>query len=1166
MAELRPSLRVESLSALKQAGTQIAIVPGQLGVRQSLHFLNLRFPRNTVLVVCAFVIAVLAGPAGSSHHLDNVRLLADQPPGAAIEVEADAKRTRSDLDDAPAKKLAALIQAIRAEESRFQHFSATVRTTRFYHGSNGSIRDGAERRDLEPRQPPLLSTTLLQRQIIDGDRFQFTGEDLVEKSSGPQSLSRQTWVCNGTETVSVIEKNCVTKYVGRVEAPIMTPPHAWGLFHLAVNFPMSVYLAGTDAFKTHPKVGRQPREGGSIFEFYAAEAGVVDEDVVDGLSCAVVLVKRWYYTSDPPTHQYLWLAKDRNLHVVQSRTASLANGQEIPREESRVKSWRKVSDGVWLPEIVEVTEISPDSVKNKTTDRVVQRLTLDAMEWAPETEPKTFESPSIPEGLPTFSVDADRHLVDSPHQPRPATTPSSTSLDEILERLTLEENKYDPWEAIVVEKYALLNHGQSWEGATAGSVTRRRSLLSGIRRFTDSQRTSIDSRSNETGYKEQTIDDGGVVRSYSKTLNPKATQASTPSAMISYDLINSRVPVDRAHTLIFRDPRETSGRLSTFLKSGWYDKWNKYPMTVTYAGDEQIGELLCHKLKCDLMSNVFFLWLARDRNLIPIRHEWQEPRRHATLPSGISYVEELRELRPGVWRPNRVVNLSFQSFSREGLILGNLILQWRYDVTVESASLDPQFDDRIFSDLMVDAGTKVHLRGEHGKFLGDYEQTETGPVNVSAERLQELVDKAKRGQTPPAAQQAATPVKKPPLRPRGDSAVAALLDRLEQQNSGSYSDAWLMTMKEIIELGPDCVPELIEELDATDNDRMLRCLGFMLRAINDKRAVPALIRAIPRTLRKPGSDMGLSTIDPDLFKFAQQHELNPGQSDKHYGFSRPVREICGALRKLTGRQMDEQQIFGQFLAGMPPERRRARSRYFQVAKSWADWWEQNWDEFVQDRAYSRVNLSQPVSYSLPRQGETIGTLGTRSELVLQSVLDPQARQVFYDIDADVFGELPERWRDSAEIQSHMDEILVWAAQQGYDLMGTEYKASGDAKPVVALRGVGLQAWELDPARWKQDRNAVTLELLREEGRLAVGYLLRRERQKPSQVADPSATASFLVVTGERSPALIHVGVETHQARQRPGTFFQGDPDLNPIGSSTGRRFAIMYLGTTDERP
>ena len=123
--------------------------------------------------------------------------------------------------------------------------------------------------------------------------------------------------------------------------------------------------------------------------------------------------------------------------------------------------------------------------------------------------------------------------------------------------------------------------------------------------------------------------------------------------------------------------------------------------------------------------------------------------------------------------------------------------------------------------------------------------------------------------------------------------MGRLLDRLEGQDAGSaqFSESWLRTLKEIVDLGPDAVPELVDELDATNDNMMLRCMGFTLRAIGDKRAVPALIRAIPKTLLPPGSDMGLQVEDADLLKFAQQNNLDKRAHGKEYDFGRPVREI-----------------------------------------------------------------------------------------------------------------------------------------------------------------------------------------------------------------------------------------------------------------------------------
>ena len=80
-------------------------------------------------------------------------------------------------------------------------------------------------------------------------------------------------------------------------------------------------------------------------------------------------------------------------------------------------------------------------------------------------------------------------------------------------------------------------------------------------------------------------------------------------------------------------------------------------------------------------------------------------------------------------------------------------------------------------------------------------------------------------------------------------------------------------MRELVAVGRDAVPQLCAELDRTTEDRTLRRLGFALRAIGDPRAVPALIRAIPKTLLPSSSDYGLIVIDKELMDFMLTHDL-----------------------------------------------------------------------------------------------------------------------------------------------------------------------------------------------------------------------------------------------------------------------------------------------------
>ena len=65
-------------------------------------------------------------------------------------------------------------------------------------------------------------------------------------------------------------------------------------------------------------------------------------------------------------------------------------------------------------------------------------------------------------------------------------------------------------------------------------------------------------------------------------------------------------------------------------------------------------------------------------------------------------------------------------------------------------------------------------------------------------------------------------------------------------------DIYARQIRQLAEIGKPAVPALTAALDKTSRDTEMRLLAFTLRAIGDPRAVPALIRAIPKTLLPPG--------------------------------------------------------------------------------------------------------------------------------------------------------------------------------------------------------------------------------------------------------------------------------------------------------------------------
>ncbi|REK19019.1 MAG: hypothetical protein DWQ37_02330 [Planctomycetota bacterium] len=394
-------------------------------------------------------------------------------------------------------------------------------------------------------------------------------------------------------------------------------------------------------------------------------------------------------------------------------------------------------------------------------------------------------------------------------------------------------------------------------------------------------------------------------------------------------------------------------------------------------------------------------------------------------------------------------------------------------------------------------------------------------------------------------------------RQRPDTPVGQLLDQLERRNASDYlHDPWLTTMKEIVELGPQAVPELCAELDATDDDKMLRCLGFMLRAIGDPRAVPALVRAVPKTLVPSCSDYGARAGDETLAAWAQQHEL-PGDKNTglNYDFSRSVREIFGAIRKLTGHEMQEEELFHTFLSGVESQRRAKQRLFHRTAAGWAAWWDEHAGQFTADPQYAHANLPplEPDTTGPPRDAVRYKTTGGGSNWMMESVLAPEAETVFRDMDTGRVGKLPEKWRRAEDIAQHMDEILAWARDEGFDLMGSEYTAS-DGRRAYALRAIGMDVWELDPGRWKESWPDVTIGEFKADGTRAGEWLMRRGGT--TETFDLDATASFFFITADHTPGLLWVGIPVYDDSLKPGGISQGDNELRPIAFRKGRRFGF----------
>ena len=148
-------------------------------------------------------------------------------------------------------------------------------------------------------------------------------------------------------------------------------------------------------------------------------------------------------------------------------------------------------------------------------------------------------------------------------------------------------------------------------------------------------------------------------------------------------------------------------------------------------------------------------------------------------------------------------------------------------------------------------------------------------------------------------------------------------------------------VRDLVEIGQPSVPPLIEELDRLTENLPLRSLGFTLRAIGDPRAVPALIRAIPRTLVKPaattaGSGRALGTSPNSCGSTTWTRATGP------LALASACRSVRSpGLYAITGQRFNEEELNFINLEG-GPKRQLQRRLFHRLAERWAGWWEENW--------------------------------------------------------------------------------------------------------------------------------------------------------------------------------------------------------------------------------
>ena len=340
-------------------------------------------------------------------------------------------------------------------------------------------------------------------------------------------------------------------------------------------------------------------------------------------------------------------------------------------------------------------------------------------------------------------------------------------------------------------------------------------------------------------------------------------------------------------------------------------------------------------------------------------------------------------------------------------------------------------------------------------------------------------------------------------------------------------DVYADQIRQVVQIGKPAVPALTAVLDRTSRDTPLRILAFTLRTIGDARAVPALIRALPRTLLPPGSDCAMSVADPELLKFMLSNDLEDGVGKdrlarRNFDMGRPVREISTALRKITGTNLDEEEIFMMFLDGGQQQRAMERQRFYEVASDWAEWWKTNWNRFVDDPALADARLpafNQEATSKRFLAGANINTSEGIDGMIV-SAIEEGGRHCCLGLSLNRTLDLPKGVAESNTTAISEENVTAWAARAGLDLLGTQYREPESGKLYYCLRGIGLQAWEIPNEHWARIKEEIQSNALPALDAPVGDLLMHYDATQARYV--PQRKATFLFITREGLQGILRV--------------------------------------------
>lgn len=530
-----------------------------------------------------------------------------------------------------------------------------------------------------------------------------------------------------------------------------------------------------------------------------------------------------------------------------------------------------------------------------------------------------------------------------------------------------------------------------------------------------------------------------------------------------------------------------------------------------------------------------------------LRVYWAEENWENAEPSSLSVFSKYEEIAAGVRWPMRCERIAGHAVGAKR----DRFKFYLHEIVTSGVEREFKIKD-LAANALPAPGVKVTDRT--AKVTIDYEwSAELNEVEV--ERLREKRLAEVRAKKKEEERINATPI----------NSVDDAIQILTEGPKTDPTKVWARAIKYLADHPEPALPALIETLDSEDRDHPISKLAFALRALGDARAVPALIRVLPRTLQPSRSDYGLRLDDHELCRFMQQHDgngkLRPGSNSFDYG--RAFREVVFSLRRLTGKQFNEMDLNWIRLKGTEQQRRLARQQFDRVAETWAAWWESEWEQYVQDPAYSKVGLAKglkpgqrPVEARKPPSGPGVELLGAGSGGIIQSVHDT-GHACFIDLDTKRQAGWPNELPQIGKTRLDSPELLAWARREGYDIVGITHTPVGEKEPLFCLMPIDLRAWKITEGEHRGLQDAIRGKKPYPLTRPVDLLIPRRTISKPR---DPKHSGdSFLFVTREGTAGVLRLTAQVTAAKNVTGYVSSDDDLFEDIGFYRGVKYVLKTM-------